>query len=72
MFSCKADSSVTYSLSKAAVDQFTRTTALELGPNKVRVNCVNPGMVKTEIAIRAGFSEEQYEGVSIENLFEII
>ena len=61
--------SVTYSLSKAAVDQFTRTTALELGPNKVRVNCVNPGAIKTEIVIKAGFSMEQYEGVIIEIKF---
>lgn len=32
-----------YNLSKAAVDQFTRCTALELAPKNVRVNSVNPG-----------------------------
>lgn len=32
-----------YNISKAALDQFTRCTALELAPKKVRVNSVNPG-----------------------------
>jgi 3-oxoacyl-[acyl-carrier protein] reductase len=37
-----------YSATKAAVDSVTRTLAAELGPKKVRVNSVNPGMVATE------------------------
>src|SRR5262249_47890627 len=37
-----------YSATKAAVDSITRTLATELGPKKVRVNAVNPGMVVTE------------------------
>jgi 3-oxoacyl-[acyl-carrier protein] reductase len=37
-----------YSATKAAVDSITRTLAAELGPKKVRVNAVNPGMVETE------------------------
>ena len=37
-----------YSATKAAVDSITRTLAAELGPKKVRVNAVNPGMVVTE------------------------
>lgn len=32
-----------YGMSKAAIDQFTRCTALELAPKQVRVNAVNPG-----------------------------
>lgn len=32
-----------YNISKAALDQFTKCTALELAPKKVRVNSVNPG-----------------------------
>ena len=37
-----------YSATKAAVDSVTRTLSAELGPRKVRVNAVNPGMVVTE------------------------
>jgi len=37
-----------YGASKAAVDSITRTLALELGPRKIRVNALNPGMVDTE------------------------
>ena len=37
-----------YSATKAAVDSVTRTLSAELGPRKVRVNAVNPGMVATE------------------------
>src|SRR6266850_63825 len=34
-----------YSASKAAVDAITKSLAKELGPRKIRVNAINPGMV---------------------------
>jgi 3-oxoacyl-[acyl-carrier protein] reductase len=37
-----------YSATKGAVDAVTRTLAKELGPKKIRVNSINPGMVETE------------------------
>ena len=37
-----------YSATKAAVDAVTRSVAKELGPRKIRVNSINPGMVETE------------------------
>lgn len=37
-----------YSGTKAAVDAITVALSLELGPRKIRVNSVNPGMVETE------------------------
>jgi 3-oxoacyl-[acyl-carrier protein] reductase len=40
--------SAVYSGTKAAVDALTRVLAKELGPRKIRVNSVNPGMVETE------------------------
>jgi NAD(P)-dependent dehydrogenase (short-subunit alcohol dehydrogenase family) len=49
-----------YCVSKAAVDQLTRCSALELAPKGVRVNAVNPGVVVTEIHKRGGMSAEQY------------
>ena len=45
-----------YSATKGAVDALTRSLASELGPRKIRVNAVNPGMVRTEGT--AGFPEE--------------
>jgi NAD(P)-dependent dehydrogenase (short-subunit alcohol dehydrogenase family) len=50
-----------YCVSKAAVDQFTRCTALELAPKGVRVNAVNPGVVVTNLHKRGGMSETDYE-----------
>lgn len=50
-----------YCVSKAAVDQLTRCAALELAAKGVRVNAVNPGVVRTEIHRRGGMDEEAYE-----------
>jgi 3-oxoacyl-[acyl-carrier protein] reductase len=37
-----------YTATKASVDAITRVLAKELGPRKVRVNAINPGVVATE------------------------
>jgi 3-oxoacyl-[acyl-carrier protein] reductase len=54
-----------YSATKAAVDAVTRSLAKELGPRKIRVNSINPGMVETEGVHAAGIAEsdlrKQYE-----------
>ena len=49
-----------YSVSKAAVDQLTRASALDLAPAGVRVNAVNPGVVVTNLHRRGGMGEEKY------------
>jgi 3-oxoacyl-[acyl-carrier protein] reductase len=46
-----------YSATKAAVDAVTRSLAKELGPKKIRVNAVNPGMVETEGYHAAGIND---------------
>ena len=38
-----------YACSKAGQLAFTKMTALELAPHKVRVNCICPGWIRTEI-----------------------
>ncbi len=43
-----------YSATKGAVDTITKSLAKELGPRKIRVNAINPGMVATEGAISLG------------------
>lgn len=50
-----------YNVSKASVDQFTRCVALELASKGVRVNCVNPGVILTELQKRGGLNDEQYK-----------
>jgi len=50
-----------YNISKAALDQFTRCTALELASKNIRVNSVNPGVIITELQKRGGLNKEQYE-----------
>jgi 3-oxoacyl-[acyl-carrier protein] reductase len=37
-----------YSATKGAVDVITSSLAKELGPRKIRVNAVNPGLIETE------------------------
>lgn len=50
-----------YCTSKAALDQFTRCTALELATKNVRVNSVNPGVTVTNLHKRGGMDEDQYQ-----------
>lgn len=51
---------LSYCMSKAAIDQFTRCTALELAGKGVRVNSVNPGVIITELHKRAGMQDDAY------------
>jgi 3-oxoacyl-[acyl-carrier protein] reductase len=55
-----------YTGTKAAVDAITGVLAKELGPRKIRVNSINPGMVDTEGVRTAGFigSDFQKEAVA--------
>jgi 3-oxoacyl-[acyl-carrier protein] reductase len=46
-----------YSATKAAVDAVTKSLAKELGPRKIRVNSINPGMVDTEGVRSAGIAD---------------
>ena len=41
---------ISYGSSKAALDNITRVSALELGPYNIRVNSVNPTVVMTEMS----------------------
>lgn len=43
-----------YTASKAAVDAITRVLSAELGPKKIRVNAISPGMTMTEGTDAAG------------------
>jgi 3-oxoacyl-[acyl-carrier protein] reductase len=49
-----------YSATKAAVDAITIALSKELGPKKIRVNSLNPGMVETEGLRAAGIAESDF------------
>jgi 3-oxoacyl-[acyl-carrier protein] reductase len=49
-----------YSATKAAVDTITMSLAAELGPKRIRVNSVNPGMVETEGTHSQGITESDF------------
>ena len=50
-----------YSGTKAAVNAITRSLAQELGPRKIRVNAVNPGMIETEGLHAAGIPGSDFQ-----------
>lgn len=50
-----------YCSSKGALDMLTRTMALELGPHKIRVNSVNPGLVLTKLALEGDFGTPEIQ-----------
>jgi 3-oxoacyl-[acyl-carrier protein] reductase len=51
--------SAVYSGTKGAVDAITRALAAELGPRRIRVNAIRPGMVETEGFRSAGIAESE-------------
>ncbi|HEY2471205.1 MAG TPA: glucose 1-dehydrogenase [Terracidiphilus sp.] len=50
-----------YSATKGAVDTISASLAQELGPKKIRVNSLNPGLVETEGAHAAGVIGTDFE-----------
>lgn len=60
-----ASCEVAYSATKGAVIAMTKALARELGPSGVRVNCVAPGVILTDMC--AGLNEETLEGLAEES-----
>lgn len=52
---------MSYCMSKAALDQFTKCSALDLAPKGIRVNSVNPAMIRTPIFEKFGATSEQIQ-----------
>jgi 3-oxoacyl-[acyl-carrier protein] reductase len=53
--------SAVYTGTKGALDAITGVLARELGPRKIRVNSLNPGMVETEGTHTAGFIGSDFQ-----------
>ena len=54
-----------YTGTKGAVDAITGVLSRELGPKKIRVNALNPGMVETEGTHSAGIIGSEFETATI-------
>lgn len=48
-----------YSASKGAIASYANCLALELAPRKIRINCISPAMVWTDLIYQEGVEEEQ-------------
>lgn len=53
--------SAVYTGTKGAVDAITQVLSKELGPKKIRVNSINPGMVETEGTHSAGMVGSDFQ-----------
>src|SRR5206468_1784017 len=51
--------SISYSVSKAGTDMFTRCLARELAPRRIRVNSVNPSVVRSNLQKSAGIFDSE-------------
>lgn len=51
--------SALYSASKGAMIAYANCLSIELAPRQVRVNCICPGMIWTELIYRGGLTEEE-------------
>ena len=47
-----------YSASKSALISYSNCLAIEVAPRKIRVNCISPAMVWTELVLQGGVDEE--------------
>jgi 3-oxoacyl-[acyl-carrier protein] reductase len=54
-----------YTGTKGAVDAITGVLARELGPKKIRVNAINPGLVETEGTHAGGLLNTEWETSTI-------
>ncbi|CAG2170127.1 unnamed protein product [Oppiella nova] len=52
-----------YTMFKSAIDMLTKCVALELAPNGIRVNSVNPGGIHTAFVEAMGFTKQQSDAV---------
>lgn len=57
--------SAVYTGTKAAVNGITGVLSRELGPRKIRVNSINPGIVDTEGSQAAGFIGSEFESQAV-------
>lgn len=60
----------TYYASKAAMNHLTRATAVQYAAQKIRVNCVLPGLMKTPMVEHAVGLAQEYAGGDVEAMWK--
>src|ERR1700728_2586149 len=60
---------VSYGASKAAMNQMTRTSAVEFARHHVRVNCILPGLMKTPMVEHSAGLAASYAGGDVEAMW---
>lgn len=55
-----------YSASKGAVISYAKCLALELAPRLIRVNCICPAMIWTDLILKGGLSKEDLEHAQLQ------
>ena len=55
-------------MSKAALDQYTRSSAISLIPHGIRVNSVSPGLVSTGIFEGVGMTKDIQDKVIVDSI----
>jgi len=53
--------SALYSASKGAIMAYANCLSIELAPRQIRVNCICPGMIWTDLIYRGGLTEEELQ-----------
>ncbi|HEX2654214.1 MAG TPA: glucose 1-dehydrogenase [Xanthobacteraceae bacterium] len=61
----------TYYASKAAINQLTKTTAVQYAPKQIRVNAILPGLMKTPMVEKAAGLAKAYSGGDVDEMWRV-